>query len=885
MASEYSVNISLDTKKAEDGLKRLRTQINDLNKPARTNKTTRQEEKISKLKEAQRVSMVQTRKIGDQVQRAADSGLKVDKARAAIRRAAKADSAGLVKLADANRKSALSELKINQEISKEKAKQISLQRQMASPIGGLRTMMGSPTQLGFAGAGMGRSSLRGNRFQFGSPAFFEAGARAGGASSPLLGTRFDFGSPAQLAFSGGPSSSIRGSKTTFGSPAFFDAGARAGGASSPLLGSKTTFGSPKFFDAAAKAGGPSVPVRGSKDIFGSPAYYDAANKEVLRIAKANAMPIKGFKTLPGSPAFHEEQAKRLKRLRGASTGFSAAEFGPQQPMQGPRMGPTSMGLNFDKRTGKLLRGGAGGRGLTGGDRFVNLRRRFDTQSALISGGFPLLFGQGPAVAAAGALGGGIGGMFGQMGGFAGGIAATAAVQAIQSAVVAISDLGKALGPFTKNSQAAIEALGLQGSAQEARIKLIEKAQGKNAAFNATMKLMANRVGDEGVESITKFGETTRLLNNQFATGVAKVQAFTASILNFLVKIMGYEKSLREADVAQTLSDARALDDPRALALQAERDDIMKDAYEYKGHGGSRKVLKRSAAEAIKELEAREAILATIINTEIEAATLTEKFDEAVRKVGEERDMTERIIELRREGLNPEIAKTIAELEKQAQTGKDALQAEIDMLLEKQKEVGKLDPLDKARLDTLIKQRDEQDKIIDGIRETEEATHDLNNAAIETLDAFDKLASTIQNDIKDGIKGLIKGTSTLADLASNVADRFLDIALNQALYGNAGGQTVTGGLFKFLGFANGGRPPVGRPSVVGEKGPELFVPDRSGTIIPNNQLGGSTNIVVNVDASGSNVEGDEQEGRELGKAISVAVQSELIKQKRPGGLLA
>ena len=56
------------------------------------------------------------------------------------------------------------------------------------------------------------------------------------------------------------------------------------------------------------------------------------------------------------------------------------------------------------------------------------------------------------------------------------------------------------------------------------------------------------------------------------------------------------------------------------------------------------------------------------------------------------------------------------------------------------------------------------------------------------------------------------------------------------------------------------------------------------ITPNEMLSGSTNIVVNVDASGSSVEGDEQQGRELGKLISVAIQSELVKQKRPGGLL-
>ena len=40
--------------------------------------------------------------------------------------------------------------------------------------------------------------------------------------------------------------------------------------------------------------------------------------------------------------------------------------------------------------------------------------------------------------------------------------------------------------------------------------------------------------------------------------------------------------------------------------------------------------------------------------------------------------------------------------------------------------------------------------------------------------------------------------------------------------------------------------------------ELFTPGVSGMITPNHELGGSTNIVVNVDASGSNVEGDEDE---------------------------
>jgi hypothetical protein len=49
------------------------------------------------------------------------------------------------------------------------------------------------------------------------------------------------------------------------------------------------------------------------------------------------------------------------------------------------------------------------------------------------------------------------------------------------------------------------------------------------------------------------------------------------------------------------------------------------------------------------------------------------------------------------------------------------------------------------------------------------------------------------------------------------------------------------------FADGGSPPVGRASLVGERGPELFVPRTAGTIIPNNQLGGlggTTNVTNN-----------------------------------------
>jgi len=88
----------------------------------------------------------------------------------------------------------------------------------------------------------------------------------------------------------------------------------------------------------------------------------------------------------------------------------------------------------------------------------------------------------------------------------------------------------------------------------------------------------------------------------------------------------------------------------------------------------------------------------------------------------------------------------------------------------------------------------------------------------------------------------------------------------------------------FGRANGGPVTGNRPYLVGERGPELFVPGAQGNIVPNSSMG-ATSIVVNVDASNTNAQGNNENGKRLGAAIGAAVQAELIKQKRPGGLLA
>lgn len=86
------------------------------------------------------------------------------------------------------------------------------------------------------------------------------------------------------------------------------------------------------------------------------------------------------------------------------------------------------------------------------------------------------------------------------------------------------------------------------------------------------------------------------------------------------------------------------------------------------------------------------------------------------------------------------------------------------------------------------------------------------------------------DVGGAIEGFAKG------LGSQVFAQ-----VKQALV-SALGKKLLGGMFGggFGGFfADGGRPPMGKVSIVGERGPEPFIPDRPGTILPTESLGGTS----------------------------------------------
>jgi len=902
VASEYSVNIKLNTEQVRKDLKDIKTDIDKLGKVnlGTNKKTQKTESQILDSKRAQQDMMSKTRRIGDLVQKQADQGLKVGRAQEAITKSAllnqKKDFVGSEKLL----KVAMNELKVQKSISKEIAQQTVLKTRLASkpasipkiissgPTSSL-TSLGGGTPLGLRGGPTGPVQAfpqTGDLGMFGPKLPF-IGQTSGFGRSSLRGNRFQFGSQAQIEYSGKGMGRV------------------------PIGGRPDLVGSLPNLNRVAKDN--AMPVKGFEFMPGTPAYFEKFNKDITRIAKSkgNVLPVGGMKHLVGSPAYFKDQAKQLKKLRGGPTGFSAAQYGPQQLMQGPRMfgqaGPAfdltgqSSPLNFDSRK-NLLPGRMGSRQTRTGLRRTLARNRGPAlQSAAISGAFPLLFGQGPLAAAGGAIGGGLGGAFGgQMGGFAGGLIGTSIVSGIQGFVTSIKELGSALDPVSGNATQAIQALGFIGTARAREIGLIEKTVGKQAALNKVREELIKSVGAKETLALQESANVIKKAQQSIASSFTDLKANTASFLKDITSGSVVEKSLAERGAAanpnlgiskQFQLNKQATNSIQLRGIEALQAGFVKPTG-FLGSGTPR--LTKKGKDRLKELEDEKRLL----TVRLRSLGIQDKVKELVKSVNADFkeqitvrqtsfDLEQRVLNFRKEGVNPVIAKELALLGKINEDTILGLQDQIRLREEVLKDI--TDPLKKSVA------QDEINGLKNGLKLLKDQNAERMNAVKNTMElnmktelvqsSAEKLKDTLVTDLGEGIKGLIRGTSTLNDVLNNVLNKMIDAAFNMALFGNFGGSFMPGlGLLGSIFRADGGPVKAGGSYIVGERGPELFTPGVSGNITPNESLGGSTNIVVNVDASGSSVEGDGEKSRELGQMLSAAIQSELIKQKRPGGLL-
>ena len=474
-------------------------------------------------------------------------------------------------------------------------------------------------------------------------------------------------------------------------------------------------------------------------------------------------------------------------------------------------------------------------------------------SAIIGGAFPLLFGQTGAAAVGGGIGGAAGGLIGGQFGFALSILGTAIGSFIQQQ----DELDKSLFKISRSFENAGSSAGFTRASFNELKSTLRMTKDEVLAVATEFA----RFGEAGESAAFIFGDNPNTFKNLAA--IRDTKTLMTAILDTQngLSIKQQIQLLREAKVTSFKDMQLKLN--RLILEENLRREILE----------ARQITRQQKISDIfkEQLRIMMAMKLPFVDLEKQFPEFfkksSEKAEENVEKIKAE--FEELMVEL------PELQDLLTELDTQVQGMGVSIPSAIDSVSAELKK--------------------------------------LTSVAFMVTN----VADTVGNAFGESFKGIVKGSMTAQDALRNLfmrtADAFLDMAAQliakqiqmkilgiglRFFGGGIGGGG--GGVIDSMSVplvdpltgigtaANGGQIPGRKPTLVGERGAELFVPNTGGTVIPNHDLGGlggTTNIVVNVDASGSNVEGDEDEGRALGIALSAAIETELIKQKRPGGLLA
>ena len=476
-------------------------------------------------------------------------------------------------------------------------------------------------------------------------------------------------------------------------------------------------------------------------------------------------------------------------------------------------------------------------------------------SAAIGGAFPLLFGQTGAAAVGGGIGGAAGGLIGGQFGFALSILGTAIGSFIQQQ----DELDKSLSKISRSFENAGSSAGFTRESFNELKSTLRMTKDEVLAVATEFA----RFGEAGESAAFIFGDNPNTFKNLAA--IRDTSTLMTAILDTQngLSIKQQIQLLREAKVTSFKDMQLKLN--RMILEENLRREIIE----------ARQITRQEKISDVFKEQLRLIMLIKSFGTmDLEKAfpdffkTSAEKAEENVQKIQEE--FEELMVEL------PELQDLLTELDTQVQGMSFSIPSAIDSVSAELKKLNSVGYMVTTMADTVGSAFGESFKgIVKGSMTAQEA---LRNLFMRTADAFLDMAAQL--------------------IAKQIQMRILGIGLNffgGGLGGSGGGQFLDSNAVPLVDpltgvgtAANGGPIPGRKPTLVGERGPELFMPNTGGTVIPNHDLGGlggTTNIVVNVDASGSNVEGDEDEGRALGLALSAAIETELIKQKRPGGLLA
>ena len=479
-------------------------------------------------------------------------------------------------------------------------------------------------------------------------------------------------------------------------------------------------------------------------------------------------------------------------------------------------------------------------------------------SAAIGGAFPLLFGQTGAAAVGGGVGGALGGAIGGQFGFALSIVGTAIGSFIQQQ----DELDKSLLKISRS----FENAGNSSSFTRESFNNLKSTLRMTKDEILAVATEFSRFGKAGESAAFIFGDNPNTFKNLAA--LRDTKTITTAILDTQngLSIKQQIQLLREAKITSF----------KDMQLRVSRLILEENFKRELSEAGQ-----ITNAEKVLDVFKQQLRLITLIKT-FGATDLEKDFPDFFKSSAEKaEDRQNEIKEKFAELLTdlPKLQDLLTELDTQVQSMSFSIPSAIDSVSAELKKLTSTAFIVTTSAQTIGDAFGESFKGI--VKGTMTAQDALRNLFQRTADAFlDMAAQMIAKQIQMKILGI--GFNFLAGPATKAIRDDFGMSMSDASTIASGGfvETVIDGK-----KATGGPVKKGGRFLVGERGPELFTPGVSGMITPNHALGGSTSVVVNVDASGSSVEGDEEQANAFGSAIATAIQSELIKQKRPGGLLA
>lgn len=135
------------------------------------------------------------------------------------------------------------------------------------------------------------------------------------------------------------------------------------------------------------------------------------------------------------------------------------------------------------------------------------------------------------------------------------------------------------------------------------------------------------------------------------------------------------------------------------------------------------------------------------------------------------------------------------------------------------------------------------------------TNELSPAAQRLVDISNSIGSSFENAMMSSVRGTMSFKDAFRAMAADIISELYRVFfvkqatgfISDAIMGSMGYTPVEGGGYTMRPRARpraaGGPVSAGSPYLVGERGPELIIPNQNGTVIPNNKLGGGA-VVVN-----------------------------------------